>query len=170
MAQASIVYTVDQNAGAGSIKGSITTNGHLGSIGAADVLDWSLELKDGVGSFTLNSLNSQVFGASSWLASNTALSFDFDGSAIALFQHPFIGSGQHFWCLDARYGGCGIDTYSASSWRVDGVNSVSQYQGVQAIATAVPEPGGYALLLAGLGLLSAAAGRKKTRGPKAARV
>lgn len=160
-AQAGTQYLVNQHEGAASITGYITTNGSVGNIGSGDMLDWNLVLNDGISSFTLTHGNSLIYGPSSWIASSTDLSFDFSGTGkMALFQNPYVGSGQNYWCLDSASGGCG-GASSASDWKVNGALIVHQYTGVQSIAHAVPEPSTYAMLGAGLGLIGFAARRRK---------
>ena len=46
-AKADITYAVDETVGAGSATGFITTNGTIGTLDTADILDWNLTLNDG---------------------------------------------------------------------------------------------------------------------------
>ena len=46
-AKADITYAVDETVGAGSATGFITTNGTIGTLDIADILDWNLTLNDG---------------------------------------------------------------------------------------------------------------------------
>ena len=47
VARADITYAVDETVGAGSATGFITTNGTLGILDTADILNWNLTLNDG---------------------------------------------------------------------------------------------------------------------------
>jgi len=161
-AQASnIQYFVNITQGAASITGSITTDGTLGDIGAANLLDWNLSLNDGASSFTLTHGNSAVYVNSAFVASSHDLSFNYSSNHIALIQNPTVGSSHNYWCMDGSSAYCSGGPVSSNNWRLDGaLISNGPYTGVHAIAS-VPEPTTYAMLGAGLGLLAFAARRKQ---------
>lgn len=46
-AKADITYAVDETVGAGSATGFITTNGTIGTLDVADIVNWNLTLNDG---------------------------------------------------------------------------------------------------------------------------
>jgi len=46
-AKADITYAVDETVGAGSATGFITTNGTIGTLDIADIVNWNLTLNDG---------------------------------------------------------------------------------------------------------------------------
>ncbi len=92
-----ITYTLNNAVGAGNISGSIQTDGTIGVLGDANLLDWNLLLDDGVGTFNLlgplSGNNSGVdISGSDLSATATQLLFNFSGSGFALFQNPSIGS------------------------------------------------------------------------------
>ena len=93
---AAIVYTVNRTIGAGSVVGSVTTDGTLGVLSAANVTDWSLTIDEGdaEGSFLLTAVNSDLLVDGDGLtASLTHLLFDFSGAGdLALWQNPTTGS------------------------------------------------------------------------------
>ena len=47
VARADITYAVDETVGAGSATGFITTDGTIGILDTADILNWNLTLNDG---------------------------------------------------------------------------------------------------------------------------
>ena len=107
LASAATVYNVNRAIGAGSVVGTITTDGSTGVLGSSNITNWSLTLTDNSGSFFLNGTgNSAVsVSGSAFSATATDLSFNFNaGSGYVLFQNPSIGSGNNFWCIDN--GGC----------------------------------------------------------------
>src|ERR1035437_266606 len=75
-----ITYTVDEAVGIGSVIGTITTDGTIGTLATTNVLDWNLLLNDGLGTATLNIGNSGLSGDSTDLsATPTLLQFNFNG-------------------------------------------------------------------------------------------
>jgi hypothetical protein len=165
---ADIRYAVNQVADKASVTGYITTDGTLGAIGPAHIIDWQLFLNDGsnsdplssIGKFTLLPSSSQVAGFSAFTATPTALLFDFDGEGGALFQEPVIGSSINYLAFDSSVGGTG-GAYSAIDWRVNGALISIHYTGSPPVALAVPEPSTYAMLLAGLVMLALPLRRQK---------
>jgi hypothetical protein len=94
VAKADVAYAVDETVGAGSATGFITTNGTIGTLDSADILDWNLTLNDGThppvdleGPASGN--NSLVFLIGSDLtATPTQLLFDFgaaDGGRLQFY-------------------------------------------------------------------------------------
>jgi hypothetical protein len=156
-----ITYLFNQVADQAKVTGFITTDGTLGDIGAANIVDWELRLDDGsssdplssIGKFTLIPSGSQVAGFSAFTATPTALLFNFDGTGGALFQAPTIGANDNYLGFDSVVGGSG-GTYSAIDWHVAGALIVIHYSGTTPVALSVPEPSSYAMLLGGLALLA----------------
>jgi hypothetical protein len=164
-ASANIVYSVNQAINLGSVTGSVTTDGHTGTLLASDFTGWNLTLSiPSVGeTYVLTDLNSVVYvQGSDVTATSTQISFDFSGvdNGILLFQNG-LWSGAHYWCNATSLGACyqgktvvPIDVFTAYS-------QVSA-SGAQVIA-GVPEPASWAMLLvgfAGLGLIGRYAARK----------
>lgn len=166
---APIDYTVSRTIGAGTVTGSIRTDGAVGTLTAADILSWSLLLNDGVSTFTLSGPldgnNSEVrlkgLGVS---ATSSALTFDYGLTGMLLFQAPTMGSSIRFLCRGAD-GNC-----NAADGEIVEVNS--NFPGQQAsrwgsvvFATAGPTGGPNAvpapetLGLLGLGIVALAATR-----------
>lgn len=115
LAYAGPIYTVNRTIGAGSVVGTIETDGTLGPLQAANVLDWNLSLDDGIFSFNLQGeFNSQVFvNSTGFTASPTNLLFDFTGppgQQVVVFQQTGATS-ENFWCLTGVAGSlCGISS------------------------------------------------------------
>jgi hypothetical protein len=109
-AWANIVYTVDQAIGAGSVTGTITTDGATGILSASDILAWSLTL-EGVGaSYDLASTdanaNKYVIG-NDLTATPTAIYFNFSGTTgdqFLLQDGPEVGN--TYWCNSAGTSSC----------------------------------------------------------------
>lgn len=170
VASAAVIYSVNRTVGDGSVVGTITTDGSVGVLGTANIVDWSLTLTDANSSFVLNgSTNSAVgISGSAFSATATDLLFNFGlGSGYVLFQNPSLGSSQNFWCIDN--GGC-INAFVPGEFVVAGTypDGTGEFrQGIQVIAstrtTVVPEPA--TLLL--LGTTFAIAGIRRFRRERA---
>lgn len=166
-----ITYLVNETSGNASVTGFIQTDGVLGQIASADILDWSLLLNDGsstdplnpLGKFTLNPGNSAHQSQQPnyyFFATPSQLQFNFSGTGSGVaFQTPVVGSNNFFVAFDSASGGSGWGS-SSVSWWVGGIPIVSPQAGTTPIAVAVPEPATYAMLIAGLGLLAFAARRR----------
>jgi hypothetical protein len=152
---ADITYTVDLTGiGAGGVTGTIETDGTIGTLGLADILDWNLLINDGTTTFDLEGPLSgdnsalDLFG-NSFSGTPTQLLFNFGGDGFDLFQSPSIGSGQDYFCLDAD-GGCGnpgndvILINDADGIQVSG--TITGEQVVGTVTAATPEPGTFGLL------------------------
>jgi hypothetical protein len=157
---AAIVYTIDRTIAAGSVSGSITTDGTIGVLAAANLTDWTLLLDNGTTTFNLlgplSGANSEVtVDGTAFTATVTALLFNFDATGFTnvLFQESPIGTGGAHWCFN---GAIGCTTFPAEL--IGGFPSGGQLEpflaGVHTIGTvadSVPEPG--ALAIFGLGVI-----------------
>ena len=100
---ATITYIIDQTIGAGSVVGSITTDGNTGVLTPSDFVAWDLKL-NGNGGVSYVITNSDA-GAVAWgggsdvTATATNLYFNFSGSdnGFLVFQDG-QGSGNHYYC------------------------------------------------------------------------
>ena len=94
---APIVYTVNQTIGAGSVVGTITTDGTLGTLATVDVTGWNLLLNDGTYTSSLLSSasgNFVVVDGSALSASLSTLTYNYDAGGSADFyfgNSPFTG-------------------------------------------------------------------------------
>jgi hypothetical protein len=173
------VFSIDRTIGSGTVIGTITTDGTLGVLDAANITTWDLALNAGFSSFTLlgplSGANSELFVTGSGLsATATELVFDFSGDGAALFQFPFLGSNENWYCLEGPSYACtpfhdnGIGTESV---QVDGYGNgnntfgVAHYDASEVIGAAgvAPELPTWALIVAGfagVGLVARARGRR----------
>ncbi len=115
---ASTTYYVNLTIGVGSVTGDIVTDGKIGVLAQADILDWNLVLNDGSASFTLlgplSGSNSSIlqFPASDFSATATHLLFDFsgtDGGGVTFAD----ASHDYEFCLTADTPTCADQTASA---------------------------------------------------------
>lgn len=158
-------YTVDSQIGAGSVSGTIVTDGTLGILDTSDIVSWSFTISAGnlLGgpSEVIDSDTAQGFGAfgTAFTATSTELLFDFTGAGLVFFA----GASGNGWCLttENQCGGVpGIGPGYYVYYNEDeflGQPVPAQYEpgdgSAEVIATiaAVPLPASLPLVLAGFG-------------------
>ncbi len=149
-----ITYKVDQTIGAGSVTGTIQTNGATGVLSVGDITAWNLEL-NGVGaSFNLTNPTSSVFVVGSDVTGTTKdLFFNFSGTDGGYFLFQLVPfSGSQYYCDQALGGGPCIQGASVvPQFYTDASAQIVPETGNQIIGTAIPEPA--ALSLVGLSLV-----------------
>jgi hypothetical protein len=166
----SISYNVSRTIGAGSVIGTIETNGTTGVLHTANIIDWNLQLSDGTNTYNLtgplSGNDSGVFiSGSDVTASTSQLFFNFSGAdaGYLLFQVTF-GSGQQYYCDSANQVLCLQGESVVPQSFSTGFQNVS-LSGNAVIGTSgspvspvnpVPEPEPCGLTLVGLGLLGLA--------------
>lgn len=88
-----IVYNVDRAFGGGTIIGTIETDGKLGPLSSENIVNWSFEAFDGTDSVSISSANSGFLQGQAWnylSATETELTFDFDGTSDSGLQYSYI--------------------------------------------------------------------------------
>jgi len=179
-----IVYNVNQSIGTGSVTGTLTTDGTIGTLSGANFTAWSLLLSVPGQTFTLDQTNSVVLNyVSGFYGPNNAdltataqnILFNFDGTDGGYFgiqQGPY--SGNHYWCsatitqgFDCAAGGQTVAPISVfSSYQFQG------FRGNQILATAAvsaaPEPATWSMMILGFGAVGFALRRKRAALPLAA--
>ncbi len=112
-AAANITYDVDRAIGAGSISGTITTDGTIGVLSTINIVDWELTLNDGtIQSNLLGPLSgansNYIVTGKSLTATATDLLFNFGTASTdyVVFQ-ILLGSGNNFYCAAGATRICG---------------------------------------------------------------
>jgi PEP-CTERM motif len=165
-------YVGNRSIGNGSATLSITTDGTLGVLSAANITGWTIGLNEGGQMFTLQGPtsggNSQLLISGSALtASATNLSFNFSaGSGFALFQNPGIGSGRNYYCPQINscfdFGGPGEGLKTNTSSSLPQRNSLTgNVILASAAVAAVPEPATWGLMIFGFGIVGASMRSRK---------
>ena len=163
-AQATVIYDVNQTVGTGTVTGHITTDSTIGTITAANIVDWALAFSvDGLnGAVSSSDIGSRFeVNGTNLSATSTDLLFEFnDGSSL------FIGNGDSssFWFLvDDSAFSVPFERIRVNSLDVSFQTVAYQPGDIISIAsvssTTVPEPTTLALL--GLGLFSLGFNKRK---------
>ncbi|MFT4873297.1 hypothetical protein [Congregibacter sp.] len=124
-----ITYLVDRDFGIdGKVVGYITTDGTIGTLASANIVDWNLYTEDGVSVLSqrgpLNATNEGLDPAN-WgvlvrgaalTATATELSFDFGsvGNDLVIFQVAPLGNATDYYCLAANADGTCLNPASES--------------------------------------------------------
>ncbi len=163
-----IVYTADRSVGTGGhVTLSITTDGTIGNITSSNITDYSIQISGTAGTYLLNPGDSQVAVTGGLAATAGQLTFDFASSNYALFQNPYAGSGQNFYCFAGSV--CGTFDHAENLLVGSDYSQVetNARSGVQVVATAgggtaaVPEPASWAMFIGGFGLVGSAMRRRQ---------
>ena len=159
-------YLASRAVGAnGFVDLSITTDGTLGNLATANIVDYTIKLTDTHGTLTLTRANSGYAITSGLSATATNLLFDFSGTGYALFQSPSVGSGRDVYCLAGQT--CGFYSHAenllvGTDYTATGISTTAR-SGVQIVATAgVPEPATWAMMVLGFGAVGGALRRRTT--------
>ena len=169
-AQASIVYNVNHAIGAGSINGFVQTNGTLGVLSSADIINWNLNLSapNLVGGPNVNinfgNQTQTLLSGATTTATPTSLIFDMSGgSGIGFFLlQGGIASSSDFWILEtalAGWTGSGVGEHIGFNTDGTTVAQTTIHPGNFVFGTSVPEPG-HAVLL-GISVISALIFRRR---------
>lgn len=162
------VYIVDLDIGAGGATGSITTDDTLGVLSTANVTDWSLLLDDGLTTSLLDgpSNSALVVQGQDFTATSTGLFFNFDSIGLVLFRDPNLAPAVQFLCFTGNRTCAttrnGIEVSTTGRGNVQ----ISPQQGVVQIATIVPEPATWALMMLGFGAVGGAMRRARVTSAK----
>lgn len=164
-------YVVNESVGAGSVTGTITTDGTTGVLFDTNVLSWDLSLSDGTSSIVLTPSNSIDTSLSSgWIsATPNALTFDFAGAGYASFGQTGPTGSSVCWSVSSIV--CNVSGQTAPGVYIEigGTDPNYQFAAPSSFAlsgtvltVAVPEPASGLLLtpvLAALGLIRRRAAR-----------
>lgn len=160
-----VVYTGSHAVGPGSISISITTDGTLGVLANANVIAWSFTMTNAGGTDTINDGNSSFTYLSGNAFQATATDIVFDYTAVGHMQWDNFGSsGDDAYCLDTPLAAntCIGSSPSEVIYVNGSLNEVDRAgRFVLGTAAVVPEPASWAMMIAGFGLVGAAARRRR---------
>ena len=148
-----LVYNVNETIGAGSVIGTVTTNGTFGTNLGPDIFTaWDLHLNgDGV-SFEIKNTDTGavVWGGGDITATPNYLMFNYsagDGGFL-LFQDG-LHSGTFYWCLNTSNAACVNNESVVPQAYTDPSAQFASRSGDLVFATAVPEPSTWAMMILG---------------------
>lgn len=168
-ASASIVYSVNRTIGAGTVVGSIETDGTLGTLNASNILDWTFTLT----SPTLSGGSPDIITKTGAIQTNEAggfltatlseLLFDFSAGPALGFM-LFQGGNSNFWCVQTNgcfdFGGSAEALgFGTTGTATADVVAYRTQQVIASVTNAVPEP--TVLSLVAISLLSLGFSRRK---------
>lgn len=150
-----------------SVVGSITTNGTIGVLSAADIVSWNIDLIDNFNSandFDLTPANSTLDSSlgSALTATPTSLTFNYSVAGELLFyastEGNYLGDGLHYFCLSGTRSDCWAGETIAPDYSLtDGVLLANPSSVVATIGSqAVPESPSLPMLFLCLAVLGAA--------------
>jgi hypothetical protein len=159
----SITYAVNQTVGIGSVVGSITTNGTIGTLTRSEITGWALTLNDGTNSLAVSSASPTAITQAPFPPS-TDLTATLTN---LLFNFSSTDSGFLILGLPTVPGGGGEVTWEASGsinshihiFDIDGdgifltTPTLVGNQVIASVSAAVPEPSTISLMLIGIGLV-----------------
>ncbi len=159
---ADITYAVNRTVGAGSVVGTITTDGTLGVLGAGNILGFDLVLSGPGATYNLVGPSNVYVSGADLTATAHDLSFDFsgvDGGLFLLQNGP--EDGHTYYCDAASSGDCLAGESDVPVFYSDASSQNAPRSGEQVIGVAgVPEPGSWALMLLGFTVMGAALRRR----------
>lgn len=165
-----VTYSINRSVGAGSIIGSITTDGKVGQLSSSDFTGWSLQLFDGTNSFSLLSGASSVFVTGADVSADAShIYFNFSASDVGVlaFQQTLF-SGAHYYCdgtpsatFYCKPGESVVPTDVFSNPGFPNAARTGTIAIADAAVSSVPEPSDFALMALGLGWL----GTRRRRQP-----
>ena len=154
-----IVYTVDQTVNSGSITGTITTDGTLGTLAASDIVAWQLDMNDGSNTNTESDQGAGagvIFSGSALSATLTTLSFNYSAGDGSYVGFDIDNGAEGSVCITSTsncFGPAAIGTYNVDD---DSSANYVQETGTLVIAAdgvPVPEPTTLGLFTLGLAAL-----------------
>ena len=161
----------------GLVNVSITTDDTLGVLGSGNILDWTIHVQNSTESQDLfgplSGANSVLrLGGTALSATSTELLFDYDGQGVLAFVTEFSSAVRGL-CLDGAvpFTARCLGAPTGSELLVFGIpnpdNLKVLFSGTRqlgmATAGAAPEPGAWALMIAGFGLAGGALRRRGLR-------
>jgi hypothetical protein len=167
-AKASVVYDVDLSAGIrGSVTGTITTDGTIGTLNSGNITGWDLTLNEGSDTFVLQPGvgNDVTILGTQTSATATGLFFNFSGTGIVGLTFTSAASPSNvFLC----FGLAGTCLAGIGDGIVFGGGAFSGFQihtesGLVEIAQATPLPAALPLFASGLGALGLLGWRRKRK-------
>jgi len=168
-ARASVVYGVDLSVGAGSVTGTITTDGTTGTLSSGNITAWDLKLSDGSNTFVLQpsvTSTALIFGNQT-SATATGLFFNFGGTGLQslIFEGSNVASGQSDAILCFGTTGSCFAGVGAGITLTGGplTNEFTAQSGLVEIGQAVPLPTALPLFATGLGGLGLLGWRRKRK-------